>query len=452
MIGRRRIAWIGVLAATIAAAASSRGADPIAAAQAAVERAHAELWRRFVDPHDVILDYADFDGSIVRPTPDDCRQLRPSALSWGVPVEDGALLGGLYLDALVNRWNRTGSAADRALARRMIAGLEFLASRGRTPGFIARGVATDGTTTYPMGSNDQTMPWLYGVWRYLHDGVAAADERARLTARFCDLVRVLEGHQWQVPCDGGPAPYRGSFARHTWESAPRLLFVLKAMHGLTGDERWQRMYRQAAEERGGKAQRTRLEICRAGMVFDPGQAPRHSWTGSIGVAALRGLWELETDPALRAVYADGLRASARLAAESLPLFRQFDPHTPAHFEHDWRVMNAAWKPQHSEADAVAVALAGLKVQHRASPRLPLENDYLREPIFAAWIVTLCPDRDVVAQHRDTILALIGHYPFEKVYLSQFFPVESAWYRLQTLGLVEARSINKVSGMRTVRGS
>ena len=51
-------------------------------------------------------------------------------------------------------------------------GLLFLASLGHTPGFIARGVATDGKTTYPMGSNDQTTPWLYGLWRYVQDGLA----------------------------------------------------------------------------------------------------------------------------------------------------------------------------------------------------------------------------------------------------------------------------------------
>jgi hypothetical protein len=126
--------------------------------QSAVEKAHLEIWRRFVDEHNVILDYTDLDGRIIRPTPHDCREHKPSALSWGVPIEDGPMFNGLYLDAMCNRWKLTRNEENRANAQRLVNGLLFLASLGNTPGFIARGVATDGKTTYPMGSNDQTTP------------------------------------------------------------------------------------------------------------------------------------------------------------------------------------------------------------------------------------------------------------------------------------------------------
>jgi hypothetical protein len=382
-----------------------------------------------VDEHNVILDYTDLDGRIIRPTPQECREQKPSALSWGVPIEDGPMFNGLYLDALCNRWKRTGKEEDRAKARRLVDGLLRLASLGHTPGFIARGIASDGQTTYPMGSNDQTTPWLYGIWRYVREGLAEPAERARLVARFCEVVNVLDGNGWRMPCDGGPSPSRGDFAKPTWEGAPRLLFVMKAMHEFTGDARWQERYLAAAHEHVGTAQRSRLEICRTGMVFDPGQGPRHSWTGSEGVVCARALWELETDPALRSAYAEGLRSSAELAAQSLPLCRKFDVDGTEHFEHNWRVMNEAWKPQHSEAETVAVANAGLRVQHRASPRLHLEKDYVREPCFAAWVITLCPDATLVACHREAICEVITHYRYDRLHLSQFFPVESAWYRL-----------------------
>lgn len=264
---------------------------------------------------------------------------------------------------------------------------------------------------------------------YVREGLAEPAERPRLIAKFCEVVHVLDAHGWRMPCDGGPSKYRGDFGKPTWEGAPRLLFVMKAMHEFTGEARWQERYLAAAGERVGNAQRSRLDVCRTGMVFDPGQGPRHSWTGSEGVVCLRALWELETDPALCDAYAQGLRASAELAVRSLPLCRQFAGAGTAHFEGDWRVMNEAWKPQHSEAETVAVANAGLRVQHRASPRLHLEKDYVREPCFAAWVVTLCPDAAFVAQQRDAIIAVIAHYQYDRLYLSQFFPVESAWYRL-----------------------
>lgn len=410
-------------------AATSSHADD-ASAKAKVDEAHSEIWRRFVDEHNIVLDYCDLDGSIIRPTPEDCRELKPSALSWGVPVEDGPMFNGLYLDAMCNRWKHTHDEADRAKARRLIDGLLLLSSVGKTPGFIARGIATDGKTTYPMGSNDQTTPWLYGIWRYVQDGVATAEERDKLVAKFVEMGNILDQHGWRMPCNGPPSPYRGDFTKPTWEGAPRLLFVMKAMHHFTKDAHWQQRYLDAANEKVGNGQRPRIEICRTGMVFDPGQGPRHSWTGSEGVVCLRALWEMETDPVLREAYAQGLKSSAMLSALSLPMCKKFDPDNTEHFEHNWRLMNEAWKPQQSEAETVAVANAGLRVQHRISPRLHLEKDWVREPCFAAWVVTLCPDRALVEQHREAILEVIRHYRYEKLYLSQFFPVESAWWRLQ----------------------
>lgn len=402
------------------------------AVEKAVAQAHGEVWRRFIDLHEVMLDYTALDGSYIRPTPEECRAHKPNALSWGVPIEDGPMLNGLYLDALCTRWRVTGEEEVRVKARRLVRGLLFLSSVGSTPGFIARGVATDGVTAFPMGSNDQTTPWLYGLWRFTRDGLAEPEERARLVAAFTQQVGELERTEWRMPCEGGPSPFRGDFKRPTWESAPRLLFVMKAMHGFTGDGRWQQRYLSALAEKVGKGQRTRLEICATGMVFDPGQGPRHSWTGSEGVACLRALWEMETEPGLRAAYARGLLASAQLAAQSLPLCGWFDSLGGERFEQDWRVMNAAWRPQGSEAEAVAVAEAGLKVQHRASPRMGLEKEFVREPCFAAWVVALCPDRAFVAQQRAAICDVIAHYRYDRLYLSQFFPVESAWWRLKAL--------------------
>lgn len=399
----------------------------------AVAKAHAELSSRFVDEHNLILDYVGLKGEIVRPTPEDCREMKPSALSWGVPNEDGPMFNGLYLDALCSRWLITRDDNIRAKARRMIDGLIKVSTIGKTPGFIARGIATDGKTTYTMGSNDQTTPWLYGIWRYVTDGLPKDDaERQDLMQRFIEQVKVLDSHAWKVPTDGPPSPYRGDFAKPTWEAVPRLLFIMKAMHTFTGDASWQDRYLAAAHEKVGKGQRERLEVCRIGMVFDPGQGERHSWTGSECVICLRGLWEMETDSTLKNIYAEGLRHSAEVAAQSLPLIEKFDVNGTQPFNVDWRVMNAAWKPQHSEAEAVEVALAGLKLQHAASPRMTVEKDYLREPCFAAWVVTLCPDREFVQSQRVAIERVITHYDFSRVYLSQFFPVESAWWRLQGL--------------------
>ena len=83
-------------------------------AATAVALAHAELWRRFVDEHGIVLDETALDGSYHRPTPEECRLGKPNAVGWLTPIADGAMFTGLYLDAMVNRALQTKADADQA--------------------------------------------------------------------------------------------------------------------------------------------------------------------------------------------------------------------------------------------------------------------------------------------------------------------------------------------------
>ncbi len=427
----RREALKTGLAFTASLSLGLRRAHAENAVGANVEQAHSEIWRRFIDPHNTLVDYADSDGKFPRPTPEECREGKPNALGWWSPTENGSMFNGMYMDGAVQRWKATGAEADKAKAQRLAKGLLLLASL-RPPGFLARCVATDGRTPYPMGFDDQTGPALYGMWRYVHEGLADSAERATMVAKFAEIARVLESTGWRLPCnDGSPSQFRGSFAGHAWQHAPRLLFLLKATHELTGDEHWDELYRKAVRESGGEPARTRAEICAAGMVFHK-PTSRESWTGASSVIALRGLWEMETDPDLRRAYAQGLAASAERAAPGVPLAAKYNNDSHAAFLHDWRVLNEWWQPQHSEAEAVAVAERQAKEFGRLSPRRYEELTFVREPVFASWVVTLCPDRAVVEKHRAAILEPLAHYDYTRLYYSQFFPAEAAWYRLQSV--------------------
>lgn len=402
--------------------------DPVAAN---VEKAHQQLWSRFMDKHDLLLDFTDLDGSYEQPTPEECLAGKPNALAWWTPIENGAMFNGGYLDGIVLRWKRTKKEEDRAKARRLVKGLLFLNSVGNTPGFIARGVATDGKTPYPMGSNDQTGPWFYGLWRYVQSGMAEPAEKKEIIAHMKAVADVLASNGWRMPCQQpAPSTHRGSFAMVSWEGAPRLLFLCKAMHQLTGDAAWGERYKVLLHENesGGEPALTRLQVCEKGMHFD-NPRHRHSWTGVSSGAPLRALWEMETDPALKASFAKGLLASAKLAAESLDLHTQFKVDAPQTFHHDWRVLNQWWRPQHTEQEAVDVAMTQVRELGKLSPQRYQEFTYVREPIFAAWVVTLCPDRAFVEQQRERIRAVLGHYKYEKLYYSQFFPAEATWHRL-----------------------
>jgi hypothetical protein len=394
-----------------------------------MDNAHREIWRRFIDQYSVLIDYADSSGAYPRPTADEYRNNKPNALAWWTPTENGSMFNGLYLDGICRRWKISRSEEDRKKARTLANGLFFLASVGDTPGFIARSVATDGKTPPAMGSNDQSSPWFYGIWRYVTSGIPDAAEKKKFIAKMTAIAEVYLTTGWRIPATSySPSKFRNSFASFDWEGTPRILFISKALYALTGNKKWNDIYLKAIHETGGPENKSRLQICASGMHFEKNKINR--WTGVSGVVDLLALWEMEKDPVLRNSYEQGLNASAKSAAETLELWKQFDNNDRKQFLADWRILNQWWKPQHSEQDALDVA----KIQHdelvKLSPRRVQELNYMREPIWMSWIVTMAADKTIVDANRQQILEMLAYFQYNKLYYSQFFPVEAIWFRLQ----------------------
>lgn len=420
------------LALATSFSAPLRAASAQEKAQAAVELAHDEIWRRFVDKHDVLLDFTGLDGSFSLPTPEECRAGKPNALGWWAPNENGAMFNGLYMDGAVNRALVTGLDEDKAKARRLAEGLLRLADCSEVKGFIGRGFATDGKTTWPMGSNDQTSPWFYGLWRYVESGLPDDALRTLIVRKMTEVADALVQTGWRMPAEP-PFNFRGSFNGNTFGGATRLLFTCKAMHQLTGDAVWDERYHAALHEVPKKGGLTRQQACVRGMVFEKkGEAKPHraTWTGSPAAVCLRGLWEMEKDEALRAAYAKGLRATAAMAVEGMSYREKFAQDNSTLFDNDWRKLNEYWRPQQTENDATEVAAIQLSAANKLSPRRRAELAYAREAVFAAWVITLCPDREVMKQHEPEILATLAHFQADKLHFVSFFPIECTWWRLR----------------------
>ncbi len=399
-------------------------------AASAAEQLHLEIWRRFIDRHGVMLDFTALDGSVDLPTPEECRAGKPNALGWWAPIENGAMFSGSYLDMMVNRWQETKSDADAAKARRLVEGLLLLNSVSDTKGFVARGVSTDGKSHYAMGSDDQTIPWFLGLWRFWQSGLASGAEKQRIKERFIETVEAIIHLGWRMPAEP-PFGTRGDFTGFEFDGAARRVFVLKAMHAVTGDAKWETAYRAALKERGGKANLSRFQVCEGGMTF--WYSKRHNWTCASSVGALRGLWEMESDAKTKAAFARGLAASARLAAESLPLAMQFNHSDGTTFNTDWRTaMLPFWKPQTTARESWGIAGKQLSAFLKRSPRRGMETAFIREPASAAWIVSLCPDPAVVKPYVAGIERVIAHYDYARLYYCTFFWLEGAWWRLQGL--------------------
>ncbi len=411
----RRLRWTRRAALKLGLGAAfscslGRAEDSVSRAEAA----HGEVWRRFIDSRsDVLLHYAGLKGEVVWPTPDECAAAKPSAMSWSTPIEDGPFFGGLYLDGLCNRWRVRGDEEAAAKARRIAAGLMRLADVSDTPGFVARGFAADGHSHYAASSEDQVFPWFYGLWRYLQTGLAPVADAARIRERLIATVRAVEDHSWRVPCDPPGFGFRGDFTRPHAHDAARFLFLLRVMHHLTGDAVWLEKYRQRLDESVGKEPRSRREICAAGLEFGPPERPdSYVWTQSMSQAALRGLAELDAEPAFRA----GLAASARSAAPHLARADAFSRDNDLRFDVDWRFLNDSWQPQRNCEEAIAHARRLLALWAEHNPRSPYEDDTVREPLFAAWVISLADS----TSHRAETDRLLARYDWARLYTSTFF--------------------------------
>ena len=410
------------------------GLAPDKETDTAIEQAHTELWRRFINPKwFTFYDHAGLNGEVILPTPEECRSNMPNALSWDISITDGSMFGGMYLDAAIHRWMITQKVEDRDHARRVATGLMKLATVGQTKGFLARGVTADGSGYYPLSSNDQAMPWLYGMWRFLRSGIPEEAECRAIKAKIVEVMEALRDHAWKVAGDRPPFDFFGEFASFGWQGASRLLFLLKMAAEVSGDPHWEELYRQMALEKNPKGNSTRLEFCAKGMIS--ARETYHTWTHCPGVAGLRGLWEMEKDPALRSAYEQGLKASATVAAESLSLAEQFDNNDQRFFLLDWRKLNSLWCEQKTVRETIDLAKKQLSLLDSLSPRRVYEVQFMREPLFAAWVITLCPDPAVLRQFAPKICEVIRHFRYDRLYTSQFFAAELAFYRLKLVGLL-----------------
>jgi hypothetical protein len=393
-----------------------------------VDKAHEQIWSRFIDKNGILYDYTDLGGGVLLPTPDECKDGKPNALGWWSPIENGAMYSGLYMDGMIARWNSTGDIEDANKIRRLAKGLILLSSISSVEGFVGRGVTTDGKSHYLMGSNDQTGGWFYGLWRYLETNLPSDDERRLIQDQLVKTANVILKLNWKIPAED-PFKTRGSFLYLDYNCA-RLLFVAKIMFLITKSETWNKVYLDAYSKKVGSPATTRRDIILSGMSYDSKNA--NIWVESVSICCLRSLWELETDPTIKDVYKQGLELSATSALNSLTRTSNFSTNDTDVYDINWRMMNQFWKVQLTETEASDLAKIQLIDFSQKCQRWSKEAFGVREPIFAAFIISLAPDKILLKQRSPELLKVLRHYEFNKLYTVWFFPVESIWFRVHQL--------------------
>ena len=398
--------------------------DAHAAAPAAVAQCHAHLWEKFIDPFGVMRDFV---GDL--PTPEDCAQGRPNAIGWWSPIENGPMFTGLYLAAAVERARRTGDAVDRANAGRLAQGLLKCASVSDVPGFVARGLGSDGRCHYPLGSDDQTHPWVYGLYTYYFSGLPTVEEQKAIANKLKEVAVELEKTGWKCPCDGAfKGEYRGGFKGSLFRDAVRYLFLLRAMNAVTQDQVWLDRYHQALAERPENCDLTRAEICAAGFARDreaiKGLDENTLWIFVGCQASLSGLIKMESDESIRLHYRAGLGQNVTNALAVLAAYQKFDNQDVKVFGNaDWRACYPVWFPQKTQADAKKLSDTGDKAKIGA--RKNYEARYMRNPLAAAAIIALAGD----GAKREAVEGAIRHYDYTKLNMVEQFFAECAYYAM-----------------------
>jgi hypothetical protein len=406
--------------------ASSKG-EPFCSNRSTLEavgQAHKELWASRIDANGVILDYV---GEL--PTPEDCSLGRPNAIGWWSPIENGPMFTGLYLPAACERARRSGAPEDKDQAHRLALGLLKCASVSDVPGFIARGMGTDGRCHYPLGSDDQTHPWFYGLHAYCMSGLPSAAERQRIVEKMKEVAETLEATGWRCPCDGAfKGQFRGSFQGHLFRDAARYLFMLRALYDVTKDSAWLVRYQTALAGKPAKSAMTRAQICAAGYGLDREEIKHIDeyqlwiYVGSQG--SLAKLAAMESDETIRCHYGTGLRVNVSNVLASVEAYQAFDNTDTKIFGHaKWRECYTTWYPQTTQAEAAKLSESGDK--SKLGGRKHYEAKYMKNPLAAATIIALGGD----GTGRDAVERAIRHYDYSKLNMSEFFLAECAFYAL-----------------------
>jgi hypothetical protein len=393
--------------------------------QEKAEQVNRNIWGRFISPHNTMYDFVGLNGEISLPTGEECRNNIPNALGWWSPIENGGYFGGIYLISQCMRYEQEKTPENGEKVKRLVNGLYKLQDIGNVPGFIARGVATDGKSTYPVSSADQTMPFIIGLWRYLKTDIPNEKERTECYERLFRHVETVQKNNWIII--GTRKEFiHGNLMDTAYLSAAHILFVLWIMDDLTNDPVWRNLFVKLLDPNtsDGAARRKNLVACN--QVSPSNQA----WIISTCQYGLHIMYLNETDSALKKLFKDSLENTARLALQSIELYKEYRPEVSINFTPEWRKMMPPHREQKNTDDARKLALEQHGNWSRACPAWSHEKRYLMQPICAAWLVALSHDDTLIDSALPEIRNAILNYDYNKIHYAAFFYVENLIYTLK----------------------
>ena len=385
---------------------------------------HDLVWRRFVRmPYGHVLDYSDAEGTLIVPTAEECEKAIPNPLGWWTPIENGAFFTGLYVRALLAKYNACPDEKTAEEIKILINGLYLLQDVGSVPGFIARGVADDGASHYPFSSEDQFTPWVLALYCFYKSELCDCKENVR--DRLLRAICAVRDNGWNIPCDVEGLYYCRWGSSTAWRGVCKMLFCARVIYELTGEKKDLELYQALAESHPADSIYTRLEIASHGYSHDlvAFLGTKQNW---ICACAHFGLMELSRLDSENAKYfKSGLENNGITALGVIDDIKKYD-NSKEGFDVNWRRINHLWEDYRNDVTR------GLSIAMRENtywlseivPHRKMEHEVLGNALFCALIAITCGEERITRCALEKLNANCGHVDWENMHLSYAFVAES----------------------------
>ncbi|OQA02428.1 MAG: hypothetical protein BWY69_01124 [Planctomycetes bacterium ADurb.Bin401] len=163
--------------------------------------------------------------------------------------EDCALNIGTVLPAVINHYQTTKEQSWKNTALKYANALIGLTEISKTPGFLPRGVLSDGITHYRNSSVDQyTMATR--AFQCLWDWDQISSHQRRTIKKFVlSLVDLLERHNWNIPTEDGQIAWVCESSEFWPGRSLRLLQMVLTAYHISGEKNILELYRKLRDER-----------------------------------------------------------------------------------------------------------------------------------------------------------------------------------------------------------
>jgi len=180
------------------------------------------------------------------PTADEVMRRHPNPCGYATGMEDCAILTGVMLAAIADKYSVHPEDALKPFAQKAFAGLEKCVM---PDGFVARGICVeDGVSFYISSSVDQYTHCIHGLWKYFKSSLSDAAQKARAAEcvrRIADRIErnaTSENDFDSLRSDGSRDPLGISrFSFDAPHAAARRAMVYSAAFDMTADEKYARL-------------------------------------------------------------------------------------------------------------------------------------------------------------------------------------------------------------------